>query len=94
MGFYISKISDTKLGTYIGSATMYAVAESGAFDAPVSQDGENLLNENDSIFVVVEKSGIQHCINTLQTKTIVGRDVGLLLNEINNNYQDGFKITG
>lgn len=94
MGFFISEIHDTKLGAYIGSATLHAVADAGAFDTPLSKDGEKVLNENERVFVVVEKSGIEHCLNIIQTKSITGRDVQLLTSEIKQNYRNGFKITG
>jgi hypothetical protein len=93
MGFHISKIDSDELGIYIGSATVHNIANAGAFDSPVSNENELLLNNNEKIMAIVERSGIKRCLQVLKANPIAGRDVQLLASEIESKYRDGFKIT-
>jgi len=92
MGFHIAKIKDAKLGAYIGSNTICRAADKGAFDSPVGEELEKYVHENENIVAVVNKEGIEKCLTVLKTETIPGRDVQLLITEIETNYNDGFMI--
>lgn len=93
MGYYISHINDTNIGVYIGGQTIYSLADAGAFDSPVSDENEKLCDENDHIVAIVEQSGVDHCLQVLRSGSASGRDIQLLINEIEQNYKKGFKLT-
>lgn len=92
MGFFITKLKETELGEYIGSQTIYSCADHGAFDSKVDQDLEEYVNKTERVIALVDASGISHFLDILKNKPVSGRDVQKLIQEVENNYMDGFMI--
>ncbi len=94
MGFYITKIGGGEFSEYIGSQTMYSCADNGAFDSPVSPKFEKIANEDEAIFAIVDKDGVEHFLSVLKSGTCVGRDVEKFIETVENNFQKGFIMRG
>lgn len=92
MGYHLTTIEDGPLGPYLGSQTLYAAADEGAFDSPVSPEMTQLCENDSRIVAIVEASGVDHCLAALRSSSKRGRDTDLLINEIETNYKKGFKI--
>lgn len=94
MGFFITKLKDTKLREYIGSQTMFSCADNGAFDSKVDKELENYANETDGIYAVIDKNGIDNFLTILKSGKCVGRDVEKFIKAVEENYMDGFMMCG
>ncbi len=97
MGYYIKNIRMSEddaitVSEYIGGQTIYAVADSGAFDSPVSPELEELSDKQENIMAIVDANGIQHFLNTLKNNSIRGRDVQKLIEIVEEKLQNGFMI--
>lgn len=90
MGFHISKVGDTQLGEYFGSNTIFNAAEEGAFDVVINKETEKLFSP--SVMIIVERNGIDHCLEVLQNTLKPGRDTQKLIKEIQLNYKEGFML--
>lgn len=71
---------------------MYACADAGVFDAPVSADLQEKCRINESIMAIVDKEGVQHALSILQTIPIQGRDVEKFISSLQNEFKNGFII--
>jgi len=74
MGYYITKLEDTKLNEYIGTQTMYSCADNGAFDGNVSKELEDYAEENENVMAVVDKSGVDNFLMVLTQGKCKGRE--------------------
>lgn len=98
MGYYFSKIyteidSKTPLGEYIGSQSVYSCAKNGAFDSTISSELEEIAQEDEEIFAIVDVDGVEHFLNVLKGGNCSGRDIQKMI-DIVENYKDGFIIRG
>ena len=94
MGYYIAKIGERKLNEYIGANTIYSCATNGAFDCEVSPELEKMANDDDAIYAIVDAKGVEHFLNVIKSGNVIGRDVQLIKNTIEQNYKEGFTIRG
>jgi hypothetical protein len=94
MGFYVSKLMDTKLEEYIGSNTMHSCADNGAFNSTVSSEVEKYVNEHQNVYAAVDSTGIEHFLETLRSGRCQGRDIQMLIDAVSTKYLDGFMISG
>jgi len=92
MGFYITKLKDTKLGEYIGTQTMCSCADNGAFNTEVNTDLEAYADENENVIAIVDKSGVSAFLDVLKSGRCNGRDVEKFINIVEEKYMDGFMI--
>lgn len=94
MGFFLCKLKDTKLGIYFGHNTMMSIADNGAFNTEVSKSLEKYVEKHENIYACVDKNGVEHFLNVLKSGNCVGRDISLLIDEVSQNYMDGFMVRG
>lgn len=92
MGFYLSKLNDGNLGTYFGSQTMYSISDNGAFDTAVSDEIKTYVDNNEGVIAAVDESGVEHFLSVLKNGNCHGRDIELLINEVTQNYPNGFMV--
>lgn len=93
MGFFISKLKETKLNEYIGSKTMYSCADNGAFNSVVSEDLMSYADNNPKIMTIVDKNGVDHFLKVLRSGGCSGRDISKFADIIEEKYKDGFMMT-
>ena len=90
MGYFISKLNDTKLNEYIGSQTIYSCADKSAFDGDVSEELEEYADDDESIHAIVDEDGVENFLNILKSGVCSGRDVTKFIEAVEENYMDGF----
>lgn len=94
MGFIMSKIIADGTDLYLEDRTMYAVADAGAFDAelaPGSDDLQKLVDEDESVMVVIDQPGVESCLKVLDEGGIPA-DTKMLAKIIREKFMDGFII--
>lgn len=92
MGFYITKLRDTKLQEYIGSQTMYSCVDNGAFSAEVDEELADYANATEGVCAVLDKNGIENFLSVLKSGRCHGRDVSKFIKIVEEKYLDGFMM--
>jgi len=92
MGFYITDIQNPSFEDYIGSQTVYSLAEAGVFDCEVPAILVDYCNRHDSVVAIVDGENVNNFIGDVESGSFSGRDVSKLLSLVKEKYKNGFMI--